>query len=159
MYCIKCGKEFPDGASYCPYCGDTSLTTSNNHNSSDPLANYHPTQPTAEQLQPAKQPTLFFVLSIVGMVFSMLTSLLLSRVPNVACILAVTGLVCSVVAFAFLLKYKKSNKLRGIALAGFIISIVGMASNASLIVTWIIVKIAIDSYTRSTMEYLEQYMY
>lgn len=73
MFCPKCGKEIPDNATFCPYCGTKVGTQEGNDTTND--TSYSNPQPI--YIQPGVQPasdssSTYHVISILALVFSIL---------------------------------------------------------------------------------------
>lgn len=165
MYCVKCGKEFPDEASYCPYCGDATLTAAKHHNAADPLANYHPVTPPNNLSQSAASPNPIagFVLSIVGVAFCIIAWIDLTTIGylnNPAFFLFdLIGLGCGIAGLVLVIKHKKAYKLHGVGIVAMILSITALALACFLLVDYVIVHQTMQSlsnaYLNSVMDLID----
>ena len=110
MFCKKCGKQLPEGQTHCPYC------TPVNNLRTDVQYNYQPAQ-----VKPKNTAKIF---SIIGFVFSFFNGL--------------TGLILSAIGLG---KYKKQTdkSLKGMAIAGVILSILKIIANVVLSVMFCLI--------------------
>lgn len=101
MYCINCGKEIDDGASFCPACGAAQKPTATSSNAT------HTNQSTVQ-----KAP--YDTMSIVGLVISGISLLL-----NFWGIVGIAGTIVSVIGLINCNQKNKNGKI--FAIIGIII--------------------------------------
>jgi len=149
MYCAKCGKEMDDSAKFCPSCGaDTSGETM----SEQPAAEQpQPEQPQPEQQQqtysqpqqqaysqPAATAQPAEPSSGIG-----IGALICGILGLVLCWVPIVGLILAIVAMVLGGKGRKElpDGKRGMALAGFILGIIGLIIGIIYLIWWIVVAV------------------
>ena len=135
MFCIHCGKELPDGARFCSFCGSSISTTPVNDNvqetaiSEDPVVTETNGQPISVQTQPASQPVnesaepkKLQVMGLVGFILAC-ASFVIGFLDF--CLIATAGMIVSIVALVQFNKNPNKYKLKGFAIAGVAVGAVG----------------------------------
>ena len=156
MFCVKCGKELEDGTKVCPECGTVldsyasgdSTGDSYNYTYSDQGQNgsqYSYNGGQEPYQQPAKGNGNGF--AIAGFVLSLVSIL--------ACCLYYVAIPCAVLAIIFSVLGRKSA-YRGLAIAGIVIGIVGLAITLMLLAFAASLVNSGDYY--EYMKWLEEYM-
>ena len=128
MYCKKCGSEFSDGASFCPKCGEKNLfKAAKNDLSASPYQNAFPSE-TNNRSAATPNPVTGFVFGIVGIANNLLAWLNVMEKGyynnRLALIFSVIGALFGIIALILILVHRKNyNNLRGVGIAGLILSI------------------------------------
>ncbi|WP_407383898.1 zinc-ribbon domain-containing protein [Ruminococcus sp.] len=155
MYCVKCGKEFPDEASYCPYCGDATLTAAKHHNAADPLANYHtPTINRSEEKKPVNGSFVALIISVIGTICTIITLINTKdyrydkddyHQNQLMIVLAIIGLLCGIGALIIVLVCrKKYGTFNTVSMVALIIAIIAIGLSLYSIIS--IIPILSQSY-------------
>ena len=139
MYCNKCGSAIPEDSSFCANCG-APISVSPDLSSAQPNAQPVQTIPiiVSPQSAPVKRTNgvaiAGFVLGIVSVVFCM--------VPGLGMILGLVGFILSLVG----IKNKNGGKkVNGFAIAGTILSFIGMMA--------LILSLGINAYVKKQAAY------
>lgn len=131
MFCTNCGKRLEDEWDVCPDCGvagNSQAQTSSSYQTNQTYQNYQMYQPI--QGEPPKKPeTVCQGISIASLVLG-IVGLILSCIV-VGAILCIIGIILSLVALV------KQDKKSGIAIAGFITSVIGIMIAAMMFLFFI----------------------
>lgn len=126
MYCSKCGTAIPDDSVFCSSCGAT-ISNSAEQVTSQPVVQPAQTVPVIMVTQPNPATTVRSNgAGVAGLVFGIL-SLCLGWIPYVGWLFIVLGLIFSIVGLA------KRNATKGAAIAGLILSIIGVFIGSVLV--------------------------
>ena len=126
MYCSKCGAVIPDDSAFCSTCGAT-LSSSTEQATSQPATSLAQTVPVIMVTQPNPATTVRSNgAGVAGLVFGIL-SLCLGWIPYIGWIFVLLGLIFSIVGLA------KRNATKGAAIAGLILSIIGVFIGSVLV--------------------------
>ena len=118
MYCSHCGKEISEDATFCPNCGSRvkGSPVPPRQTGRDEFFDAPP-RPAPEQQTPA-QSTGTNTYALVGFVLSFL--------------IAIAGLICSIIGLQQCTRYNGNGK--GLAIAGIIISAVSIATSVIAVI-------------------------
>lgn len=126
MYCSKCGTAIPDDSVFCSSCGAT-ISNSAEQVSSQPVIQPAQTVPVIMVTQPNPATTVRSNgAGVAGLVFGIL-SLCLGWIPYIGWLFILLGLIFSIVGLA------KRNATKGAAIAGLILSIIGVFIGSVLV--------------------------
>jgi hypothetical protein len=132
MYCAKCGKEMDDSAKFCPACGaDASGEAA--AQTPDPAPSVSSSNSfAAEETQSTGSGVGSMVCGIIGLVL---------------CWVPIVGLILSIVALVLGSKGRKAlpQDKRGMAIAGFVMGIIGLVINIIVSIVWIIFAVVLGS--------------
>ena len=128
MFCKNCGKEIDDNAAVCPNCG---VPTPN-------MAAQQPAAPAPAPVEEKKKTNVFaivgFVLSLVAGIFSFINDYVYWIAVVAAFVLSILGIVWA---------NKKNANLKGLAIAGLVLSILALFFWVLLIILVIVLGIAL----------------
>ena len=155
MFCESCGSAIPDGQSFCSNCGAAAPVQAAPQPAAQPAQQYaQPAQPVQQYAQPAPQPVQpvqqyaqpvaqpVYVqpvvampaqprkssgMAIAGLIMGIF-ALILCWVPVLNWILGLLGLIFSIVGIA-----KKNGGAKGAAIAGLILTILGIILSIAMI--------------------------
>ncbi len=135
MFCIHCGKELPDGARFCSFCGSSICTTPVSESVQESAVTEQPvvtetfSQPAPEKTAPASQPESasaeskkLHVMGLVGFILACASYLIGFLDLG---LIATAGMIVSIVALVQFNKNPNKYKLKGFAIAGVAVGAVG----------------------------------
>lgn len=132
MFCKYCGKEVEDGTKFCPSCGANLLEEEK------PAQAAPEVQPAAEpviQGEPKEKVTVAkLIFAIIGFV-SGLTALAICWIPF-------TGMFCAIFGVVFSACGKRSNRCKGLAIAGLVLSIIALVVGAIITIIALVAIVA-----------------
>jgi thiol:disulfide interchange protein len=143
MFCAKCGKEMEDNTKFCPSCGaEASGETTSEQPAAEQPATEQPAaeQPAAATAQPATGSAPVETGQTSGVAVGALVCGILGLV---LCWVPVVGLILAIVATVLGGKGRKTlpEGKKGMALAGFIIGIIGLIIGIIYLIWWIVVAV------------------
>ena len=135
MFCIHCGKELPDGARFCSFCGSSIATAPISENiqesaiSEDPIIAKTINQSIPVQTAPASQPVnesaepkKLQVMGLVGFILACASFIIGFLDLGLT---ATAGMIVSIVALVRFNKNPNVYKFKGFAIAGVAVGAVG----------------------------------
>ena len=121
MYCIRCGKEIPADAAFCPYCGARQEDEPLQASSVPPYSGQTQYSAGGYRAVPAELEKPINNLGIAGMIVG-LVSLWLSWVLFLGLVASIVAIVSSGVA----LSRRNSYRMNGFAVAGLVLGLVAL---------------------------------
>lgn len=151
MKCKYCGSEVEEGVKFCPSCGANLQEEEKAAEVAEVVEEASATEAEVPAEAPKEKVTIAkMIFAIIGFA-SGLTSL-------ICCFIPFTGIFIGIFGIVFSACGKKTNKCRGLAVAGLIISIIATVISAIITLVVIIGIIAASSdgsFMEALLEYLE----
>lgn len=137
MYCIRCGKEIPADAAFCPYCGARQEDEPLQASSVPPYSGQTQYSAGGYRAVPAELEKPINNLGLAGMIVG-LVSLWLSWVLFLGLVASIVAIVSSGVA----LSRRNSYRMNGFAVAGLVLGLVALLPTFLFIIFFICFSIA-----------------